>query len=343
MFFTRLMAHVRHLFPITLVSLAATALTSCIDEDLSDCGEACTVQYRVQLSAHVPTQVQAALTSASEQLLAPHLIAALAPVFSEQIRDLSLAFYPAPAGSPALSEQHEVGAAQACYTFFLAPSPYRHLAAAGVQSCTEVTQQGGGAEAGALRLVQIDADTVASHPAGLFTARRDLVVAAGQSASHRVPLYMQNCAAALVIDPMGQSVRSVRGCIDGLCTDFAVSDSLYTRRRATAVRLEQLPQTGCTLLCLYGVGLPSPDAPAARRDGRGARAAGLWQVCAYVTTAAGKVTETRLHVPMALRAGQLCLLKARLQPDGSLLPNDPEVSASVTLDWQPGGIYEPEM
>ena len=43
-----------------------------------------------------------------------------------------------------------------------------------------------------------------------------------------------------------------------------------------------------------------------------------------------------------LQAGELEIIRGRIAENGAIVPDNPEIGASVTLDWQPGAIYHPE-
>lgn len=69
----------------------------------------------------------------------------------------------------------------------------------------------------------------------------------------------------------------------------------------------------------------------------------LWSVRFYATLPDGKVTETVLSIPYALEAGTLQIIKAQLQDDGSIIVvENPEVGATVTLDWKEGNTHDLE-
>ena len=56
----------------------------------------------------------------------------------------------------------------------------------------------------------------------------------------------------------------------------------------------------------------------------------------------GSVTESILGIKKPLRAGQLKIIKGRVRPDGGIdVTSDADVGVSVSLDWKPGGNYEP--
>ena len=56
------------------------------------------------------------------------------------------------------------------------------------------------------------------------------------------------------------------------------------------------------------------------------------------------ITETILSVPTPLKAGTLEIIRVQVGADGSVIVLDnPEVGASVTLDWKNGTEHEIEM
>ena len=62
----------------------------------------------------------------------------------------------------------------------------------------------------------------------------------------------------------------------------------------------------------------------------------LWNLKAYVTQADGTVTESVLGISKPLQAGELRVIKGKALNDGSVLPYDPTVGVTVTLDWSAG-------
>lgn len=54
----------------------------------------------------------------------------------------------------------------------------------------------------------------------------------------------------------------------------------------------------------------------------------------------GTVTETVLGIRDPLKAGELKIVKAYLDADGSVCPTDATVGVNITLDWNSGGDYD---
>ena len=59
----------------------------------------------------------------------------------------------------------------------------------------------------------------------------------------------------------------------------------------------------------------------------------LWKYTIYITCSDGSITETVLSVKVPLRPGQFKLIRANILPDGSVVPREPYVGASVCLNW----------
>jgi len=69
----------------------------------------------------------------------------------------------------------------------------------------------------------------------------------------------------------------------------------------------------------------------------------LWEFHIYATANDGSTTLTKLYIRRPLRAGQLMIIKAKAYPDGSINTDNQTVGVSVTLNWNDGGHYHPEL
>ena len=69
----------------------------------------------------------------------------------------------------------------------------------------------------------------------------------------------------------------------------------------------------------------------------------LWQIKVYLTKTDDSVTETVLDITEPLKAGNLKIIKGALDDEGAVRPYDSTVGVSVTLDWNKGGTYDPEL
>jgi hypothetical protein len=106
-------------------------------------------------------------------------------------------------------------------------------------------------------------------------------------------------------------------------------------------------ETGNDLLCFCSVNFPSrdavPEAAPVPASSRAETKASLWQFRVYLTKTDGTVTETILDIDEPLKAGDLKVIKGELDDEGAVRPYDSTVGVSVTLDWNSGGTYTPEL
>jgi len=70
---------------------------------------------------------------------------------------------------------------------------------------------------------------------------------------------------------------------------------------------------------------------------------GLWEYHLYITNAKGTITRSILRSYQPLFAEQVQVVHVKLDPTGSAESKNPTVGVSVTLDWKPGGTYNPEL
>ncbi|MCR4918332.1 MAG: FimB/Mfa2 family fimbrial subunit [Prevotella sp.] len=333
--------------PATLIA-ACCALCSCsyIDEDLTDCGTDMDLTYSLSLTTNIVTELQTELTTTTEVALGQRLQQQLANVFRRYANDVDLSFYTNDS-LRAHHEQHTMNAGEASYTLYLPVNDYHHLALANIAMEQQVDYVADSHVATAM-LLQHAADTLRQHTAGLFTARKEVNIS-DTTRHFDVRLYMANCACALVLRAtQPERVRQIDTYVTGVANAFSLSDSTYHFTHNPIIRTEQLDIGDLTdsLFCQYTVCFPSHDAlPAAARATGDVTDddAGLWQIHCYVTLPDGSVTRNVLNIGRALRAGNLNIVKAVINTDGTLKTVSPQVGVSVTLDWRSGGTYTPDL
>lgn len=335
--------HFMHRISAYLLAALCLTFASCINEDLSDCGVNYGLEYQVMLTTNVQTEITTELTSEAEVEVGEKLLQALSGFFAKYANDVNLNFYTLdPPQELRHNEYHYIGGSSASYTIYLPAEDYRHLSVANVSGEATVNMQAN-SHASLFNMVQEAGDTVPSHSYGLFSARRNMQVLGDKDQVFHVSLYMQNCAAALVVDQKGVAHQDMQVFLQDLATGFTVNDSTYIYKDSPVVRTHRLETDG-QLLCNYGMSFPSPASPAeVEPSGRDVTETTLWRIKAYVTMPDGSITETTLSIPTPLKAGQLRIIKAYMLPNGGLTPVDAEVGASVELDWKQGGTYEPEL
>ena len=233
-------------------------------------------------------------------------------------------------------ERHTMGDDQKTYTLVLPVSEYHHIAVANLQDNASVSVTGSD-HSNTFTLQQKSGDTVESQETGIFTARTDMDVKANEDQTFHVDLYMANSAVALVIDnTLGVDVKDIQVYATGFATGFNVNDSTYTFvDNPPLIHAQQVTTGTDDMLCFCSVNFPSRDKAEGDEP--------LWQFVVYVTNADGSVTKSVLTVNEPLGSGDLKVVKAHLQPDGSLQPESALVGVSITLEWKQGGTYEPEM
>ena len=337
------------------IFISTVLLTSCstIDDDLSQC-KTSKIEYDLTLVTNITTEIQTQLeTSLNTQLemeLGIQLREFLGDIFTDHAHDVDLSFYDTQGDSLRLQhDEHIMDANQASYALNLPKREYMHLAAANIVD-NELVDLVNDEHCHHAILYQERNDTISSHTTGLFTARQDMEVLEGVDQNFSVHLYMANCSAALVIDTQGYDVSRMRVYSTGFASGFLVCDSSYV--------FSDRPPIVCTTkvakpenpneVAFCSVNVPSRD-PAQTRTviettepfiaqiGEES----LWEFRVYVPVTDGtrqgeSITETVLRIREPLRAGQLKIVKCRVNENGVVVPDNPEVSTSVTLDWKEG-------
>lgn len=326
------------------LALAATALTGCINEDLSDCGADVALTYDISLQIDLHNELQADLTSAAEQQLAARIEETLGGVFTTQARTVDLSFFDAATLEPYRHDAYTVNAGEATFTLYVQPGSYDHAALASTADLGNLRYTAA-SRFGTLSVTQEQADTVESQTTGIFTATARLDVNAGQSQHFRVPLHMRNSAAVLVLQPTG-TVRptALTAYVRDMATMFTPADSTFSGfDRSPVVRTVRTDEAGLT--AFHAVCFPSADTKTDRRTTGDVSISGdgLWRMEVYATMPDGRITLNTLHMQTALPAGGVKVIKANINDQGQVTTADHSVGVSVELDWKPGGNHDVEM
>ena len=332
----------RHIMkPLLMAALATVLLSGCswIDEDLSDCpsGQRHELDYQLQLTTNIETELQTQLTTMTEMRVADALRSQLSDIFAAYAHDVDLSFYDTGTEANLLyHERHQMNDNEKSYQLFLPMQEYRHLALANMQG-NSVVSVTGQEQSHTLALVQKQGEIIESHETGIFTARADMDVLEGVDQTFHVQLFMANCATALVIENAEEvGATDIQVYATGFATGFQVNTNTYTfDPHPPLVHARQVDTGMDDALCFSTVNFPSRD----QADGDEP----LWEYRVYVTLPDGTVTETVLTVSEPLRAGEFKLIVGRLDSDGVVRTQQPNVGVSVTLDWNSGGSYEGEL
>lgn len=338
-----------------LIFISTLLLTSCstIDDDLSQC-EYTKIEYDLTLvtniTTEIETQLETQLNTQLEMELGIQLREFLGDIFTDHAHDVDLSFYDTQGDSLRLQhDEHIMDANQASYTLNLPMREYMHLAAANVVD-NQLVDLVNDERCHHSILYQDLPDTIASHTTGLFTARQDMEVLEGVSQNFSVHLYMANCAAALVIDTQGYDISGMQVYSTGFATGFLLCDSSYVYSdRSPIVRTTKIAKADDSQeVAFCSVNFPSRDVAQTRTVIETTEPfitpyanEALWEFRVYVpvkggTRQGGSITETIMRIKQPLRAGQLKIVKGRVNENGVIIPDNPEVSTSVTLDWKEG-------
>ena len=327
---------------IWAVAIAAT-LSSCIDEDMSDCGKDYQINYTLRLNTQVNATIDQELNQNEEQEIASRLKSALGTVFTDHAKDNDLSFFVGDELSH--HEANPMDASSVSYTIFLPRNNYRNLALANTSAESAISLIGQD-KATTLAMTQEKTDTIDSHKTGLFSARLNIAEDDFNS-NLQTTLYMQNAAAAVVIDKNNVAYEDIRGCVKGMANTFAINDSTYSYDYGTIVRANKVASTS-QHEALYAVSFPSKDAAttskvttskATTKATSDESQDDIWQFHIYVKID-GKTTQNILSFHEPLKAGTLKIAKVTLQPNGSFTSDNPSVGVSVKLDWKPGGSHD---
>ena len=342
-----------------LIALAATLLSlgSCglIDDDLSECGAEFRIDYELKLVTNFSSEIKSVLDENGDAPVTNALRTYLAPVFTDFAHDVDLSFYAVSEPFERLEHMNVImDDNQTSYTIYLPSRKYSHTAVANLLNNGSVTLEGSdNLPDGQLKQQTSgtgDANTVAPHRTGIFTARLDMDVKPNQDQQFDVTLYMVNAATALVMDTSeAPTIQSIKVFVDGFATGYQTADGKYLFEGNPTLLTEDLPIEGGTQRCFASVHFPSKDdATKVIIDSQDPfvaenAAEALWKWRAYVTIADGSVTETVLGINKPLLAGGLKILKTKVYDTGIVTTQDPTVGVSVTLDWQDAGHHEIEL
>ena len=344
---------------LLMAALATMVLSGCslIDDELGE-RKSYEVDYELRLVTNMTTEIKTQLSTQLEVGLAHALKEHLSGIFTDYAHDVDLSFYDTEGAMPRLQhDQHIMDANQQSYTLYLPMRQYMHLAIANLVN-NPVVNLNGDEFCPQSRLSTVigstAADTIASHTTGLFTARQPMDVKEGIDQTFNVHLYMANCAAALVVDPRGHDVSSLKVFSTGFASQFNIKDSTYVfASHDPIVRTQLVHAEDTDEKCYCSVTFPSREPnyinktrsvvetiePFEDEDCNET----VWEFIAYITNKDGSVTKSVLGIRRTLRAGQLMIIKGYVTDEGSVKTDDPRVGVSVSLDWNQGGTYEPEL
>lgn len=326
--------------PAVLLSALPMSFVSCIDEDLSRCGVNYSIDYRLELSASLRLVLDEQLTTPAEQQLAAALRADLANVMSERAAVMDLSFFTVEDGNLMQHQTAEPDANSLSMTVYMNRGNYHNIALAATQHETAVSIDNTTKYSG-ISLHQEDADTVDAHHSAIYMGYEMLTV---DNASNHfyVPLYMINSVPVLVINPGSSPATIIEAYTRRTASGITCADSTFTYDRPAVVRTSRTDGGG--LVAYHSVCFPSKDTSDTRAEGDITEAEGsIWEMDVYTRMPDGKYVKSTLYIKDPLKAGEMQVIKVKLDDDGRVVSDNPEVGVSVELDWKPGGDFDIEI
>lgn len=363
------------------MALLPTACST-IDDDLDDCFIDLQAEYELHLVTNENLELARVLSDRPG--IADALRQHLSGVFSDQGRDLNLSFYLNGTRSHQQTEAMN-NAPTKRVNMTLEIEDYEHLAIANVQNNGVVTLEGDNTLSQTSLTISHQpsainpSEALASQSTGIFTGRRSFPNMTWGTYPYHMPLYMANCAAAIVLDPRTAKFTDVKIFTKGFATSFNVADSTYRYDNSPLVRAERVAMPDTTRWLAYcAVSYPSkePNTLARQQSSPSGETEGglslystrsrvdtdqpfsyadsgqdIWQYECYVTMADGTVsgintdgssiTKTTLTIRHPLRGGQLKLLRGYIDDQGVIRLYDTTVGVDVDLKWHSGGTFNP--
>ncbi|MBP5719984.1 MAG: hypothetical protein J6W82_02825 [Bacteroidales bacterium] len=340
---------------LSILAIAVASTACClVDEDLSNCPDDYAIDYEMRLITNVQTEINTVLGLDANIKVSAALRQYLKDIFSDFAHDVDLSFYDYNEPRPVLQHFSDIiDANQTSYTLHLPVHEYMHLAVANIAD-NHLVDLDSEQACGTSRLLQefpSENNVIVSHNTGLFTARLPMRILEGVNQDFLVRLYMANCATALVIDYTGApEISGFSAFTTGFADSFNIADSTYTFNRNPLVKADHVDVEDSIEDCYVTVQFPSKE-PEPKPETKvvvetvdpfiapNADEA-LWEWQVYITLPGGSVTLTRLGLVQPLRAGQLKIIRIHIGADGSAIPFDSSVAASVQLDWHQGSDYD---
>ena len=193
------------------------------------------------------------------------------------------------------------------------------------------------------RLTQFLNDTVDSHNHAALAGTLDMNVDNNANQDWEIDLYPADASVAVVMKKNPKVTRT-RLFLADLATSFTPNDSTWHWDHPSLVRTDAVDVQGTDSVAYCGIAFPSRMEAPGTIDSDVAEAKGaVWRVVILSDLPDGTTTRTVLYMQKALRAGDIRVIRIRVNDDGSVSTSDSNVGASVTLDWKKGGEYNPEI
>lgn len=285
-----------------------------------------TVTCRLRMVVNVDSQLLAQLPADRDSVLRM----SLSDYFTRMVHPSSLlswmGFYDMSSGALSRSCTTVVQSSGSTITLSLPEGDLRLIV------CPKVDMLGDTTLTSTARLAQIGKDSITGRSDVAYTGR--LNMPDGKD-SYTITLYPADAQLA-VVAKTDQTIRSVRMSVEGLYTTFLLNDSVYSSQNQRPVSLPLRIATENNGRQVYAATV-FPTQGGTRADDSN------WQITVYATTATGSVTRSILTPHPGFKAGEIRIIQVSIGANGAVETTDASVGASITLDWKPGGTYNPEI
>ena len=332
----------RYFKALATVLLLLLTLQSCslIDDDLSDCETTFSLTYELRVVSNINLQLSEQLqTGAGSRTLAT-LNNYFSPIMQPTASEVRLGFFPTDGGAPVYYTRHTQGLRTA-FSLSIPADNYRHVAVIGQEDPSIFLRDT--TEARTERLSQFLNDTVDSHNHAALAGTLDMSVANNANQDWEIDLYPADASVAVVMKKNPKVTRT-RVFLADLATSFTPNDSTWHWEHNSLVRTDAVDITGTDSVAYCGVAFPSRmEAPGTIDPNVAAAKGAVWRVVILSDLPNGTTTHSVLYMAKPLKAGDIRVIRIRVNDDGGVSTSDSNVGASVTLDWKSGGEYNPDI
>ena len=142
--------------------------TSCIDEDLSRCGQNYSISYQLKLSLSLQETFDKEFITADEQALAAKLRTDLSSVLSDRAKLMDLSFFKAPNGKLEKHNRIMPNANETSLTVYMKRGEYYNVALAATNEVSSTVNIQDASSYSGIRLRQADADTIDAYSSAIY-------------------------------------------------------------------------------------------------------------------------------------------------------------------------------
>ncbi|MDD5861895.1 MAG: FimB/Mfa2 family fimbrial subunit [Prevotella sp.] len=323
----------------SLLSLCGCSYISSIDDDTTGCNETYDISYQLHAVINTNYQITEQMPDDGDATLRESLTDLLNPLLHPTSYSTQLLFVNAADGSFESSAQTIEGD-EKVLALTLCPGSYRHLAVSGTDKVaallvdtTNINKMG---------VVQPSGDTIIAQQQPLLSARQDITITGNSNEDIHVRLYPANAAVA-VVATQPETIKDVQMFITDLASSFTINDSTYHFEEDALLRTSVSDGPKEHEKIYHALTFPSRDV-ASRANGDAARTDGtIWRVIVLATCSDNSVTRSVLSVQRPLKAGDVRVIRISIANNGAVTTSTAGVGASVTLDWNKGGEYHPNI